>query len=47
MRDCDGHLVSDPQKLMNATGWKPLYDLEAGLRELLSWEGLLWGQPGN
>jgi UDP-glucose 4-epimerase len=41
MRDCDGHLVSDPHKLMNATGWKPLYDLEAGLRALLSWQGLL------
>jgi UDP-glucose 4-epimerase len=41
MRDGDGHLVSDPQKLMNATGWKPQYDLEAGLRALLSWEGLL------
>jgi UDP-glucose 4-epimerase len=41
MRDGDGHLVSDPQKLMHATGWKPKYDLEAGLRALLSWEGLL------
>ena len=41
MRDGDGHLVSDPQKLMNATGWKPQYDLEAGLRALLTWEGLL------
>jgi UDP-glucose 4-epimerase len=41
MRDGDGHLVSDPQKLMNATGWKPQHDLEAGLRALLTWEGLL------
>jgi UDP-glucose 4-epimerase len=41
MRDGDGHLVSDPQKLMQATGWKPQYDLEAGLRKLLVAEGLL------
>ena len=40
MRDGDGHLISNPQKLM-ATGWKPEYDLEAGLRRLLDWEGLL------
>jgi len=40
MRDGDGHLVSDPRKLMN-TGWKPRYDIEAGLRRLLKWEGLL------
>ena len=41
MRDGDGHLVSDPRKLMAATGWKPRYDLEAGLRRLLDSEGLL------
>src|SRR5579859_6178827 len=41
MRDGDGHLISDPQKLMQATGWKPRYDLEAGLRRLLASEGLL------
>ncbi len=41
MRDGDGHLVSDPQKLMQGTGWKPEYDLEAGLRQLLASEGLL------
>jgi UDP-glucose 4-epimerase len=41
MRDGDGHLVSDPQKLMSATGWKPQHDLDAGLRALLTWEGLL------
>jgi len=41
MRDGDGHLISDPQKLMQATGWKPQYDLEAGLRKLLAAEGLL------
>ena len=41
MRDGDGHLISDPQKLMQATGWKPEYDLEAGLRQLLASEGLL------
>ena len=41
MRDGDGHLVSNPQKLMQATGWKPQYDLEAGLRQLLAAEGLL------
>ena len=40
MRDGDGHLISDPQKLQ-ATGWKPQYDLEAGLRALLASEGLL------
>lgn len=41
MREDDGHLISDPRKLMDATGWKPRYDLESGLRELLDWEGLL------
>jgi len=41
MREGDGHLISDPQKLMQATGWKPEYDLEAGLRRLLASEGLL------
>jgi UDP-glucose 4-epimerase len=40
MRDGDGHLLSDPQKLMQATGWKPQYDLEAGLRKLLAVESL-------
>ena len=40
MRDGDGHLISNPQKLI-ATGWKPEYDLEAGLRRLLDSEGLL------
>ncbi len=37
----DGHLIADPGKLMTATGWKPEYDLKAGLRELLAFEGLL------
>ena len=41
MRDGDGHPISNPQKLMQATGWKPEYDLEAGLRQLLASEGLL------
>jgi len=41
MRDGDGHLLSNPQKLMQATGWKPQYDLEAGLRQLLAAEGML------
>jgi UDP-glucose 4-epimerase len=41
MREGDGHLVSDPQKLIQASGWKPQYDLESGLRRLLDWEGLL------
>ena len=41
MRDGDGHLISDPRKLMDTTGWKPRHDLEAGLRQLLEWEGLL------
>ena len=36
MRDGDGHLISDPQKLMQATGWKPQYDVEAGLRKLFA-----------
>ena len=40
MREDDGHLVGDPGKLME-TGWKPRYDLDAGLRRLLMWEGLL------
>jgi UDP-glucose 4-epimerase len=41
MRDGDGHLISNPNKLMQTTGWKPQYDLKAGLRRLLEWEGLL------
>jgi UDP-glucose 4-epimerase len=41
MRDDDGHLISDPRKLMTASDWRPQYDLEAGLRRLLEWEGLL------
>jgi UDP-glucose 4-epimerase len=41
MRDGDGHLISDPAKLIETTGWKPQYDLKAGLRQLLEWEGLL------
>jgi UDP-glucose 4-epimerase len=41
MREGDGHLISDPRKLMDATGWNPRHDLEAGLRALLEWEGLL------
>jgi UDP-glucose 4-epimerase len=41
MREGDGHLVSDPGKLMRATGWAPRYDLEAGLRRLLESEGLV------
>src|SRR5215468_6487605 len=41
MRDGDGHLISDPRKLMDTTGWKPRHDLESGLRQLLEWEGLL------
>ena len=40
-RSGDGHLIADPGKLMTATGWKPEYDLKAGLRELLAFEGLL------
>jgi UDP-glucose 4-epimerase len=39
MRDGDGHLIADPGKLL-ATGWKPEYDLDAGLSRLLEWEGL-------
>ena len=41
MRDGDGHLVADPEKLIQASGWKPQHDLESGLRRLLDWEGLL------
>ncbi len=37
----DGHLVSDPSRLMAATGWKPEHDLKSGLSELLASEGLL------
>ena len=40
MREGDGHLVSDPRKLME-TGWRPAHDLDAGLRRLLEWERLL------
>jgi UDP-glucose 4-epimerase len=40
MREGDGHLISSPHKLQQ-TGWKPEYDLDAGLRRLLEWEGLL------
>jgi UDP-glucose 4-epimerase len=40
MRDDDGHLVSDPGKLIKTTGWRPRYDLRAGLGRLLEWEGL-------
>lgn len=39
MRDGDGHLISDPTKLMGI-GWKPEYVLDMGLRELLEEEGL-------
>ena len=41
MRQDDGHLISDPRKLMDTTGWKPQHDLATGLRQLLKWEGLL------
>jgi UDP-glucose 4-epimerase len=40
MRDDDGHLISDPGKLIKTTGWQPGYDLRAGLSRLLEWEGL-------
>ena len=40
-RPGDGHLVGDPRKLMAATGWRPEYDLKAGIRALLASEGLL------
>ena len=40
MRDDDGHLISDPGKLMKATGWQPRYDLRAGLGRLLESEHL-------
>jgi UDP-glucose 4-epimerase len=40
MREGDGHLISDPSKLINATGWKPQNDLHTGLRKLLESEGL-------
>jgi len=41
MRDGDGHLVADPRKLMETSGWRPRHDLVSGLRRLLEWEGLL------
>src|SRR5260370_22687787 len=47
MRDGDGHLISDPQKLMQASGWKPQYDLAAGLRQLLAAGGLLRGRRSS
>lgn len=37
MRAGDGHLISDPGKLIGATGWRPRYDLGAGLTRLLEW----------
>lgn len=40
-RASDGDLVGDPRKLMHATGWKPRFGLEAGLRRFLAHEGLL------
>jgi UDP-glucose 4-epimerase len=40
MRDGDGHLISDPRKLMKTTGWKPRYDLHTGLGRLLESERL-------
>lgn len=40
VRKNDGHLISNPRKLME-TGWTPKYSLLAGLTELLAWEGLL------
>ncbi|HEV2370719.1 MAG TPA: NAD-dependent epimerase/dehydratase family protein [Streptosporangiaceae bacterium] len=40
MREGDGHLISDPSKLMKATGWTPRNDLKTGLRKLLESEGL-------
>jgi UDP-glucose 4-epimerase len=40
MREEDGHLISNPHKLMS-NGWKPEHDLESGLRRLLDAEGLL------
>jgi UDP-glucose 4-epimerase len=40
MRDDDGHLISNPRKLMKSTGWKPRYDLRAGLGRLLESERL-------
>jgi UDP-glucose 4-epimerase len=41
MREGDGHLISNPEKLMQASGWKPVCDLETGLRRLLESEGLV------
>jgi UDP-glucose 4-epimerase len=40
MRDGDGHLISDPRKLMDETGWKPRYNLQTGLGRLLESERL-------
>jgi UDP-glucose 4-epimerase len=40
MRDGDGHLISDPRKLMDTTGWRPRYDLQTGLGRLLESERL-------
>jgi UDP-glucose 4-epimerase len=43
VRADDGHLVSDNTKLVSRTGWRPRYDVERGLRELLESEGLRGG----
>ncbi len=40
MRDGDGHLLGDATRLREI-GWRPEYDLEEGLRDLLKWEGLV------
>jgi UDP-glucose 4-epimerase len=40
IRADDGHLVSDNSKILARTGWRPRYDVERGLRELLAWDGL-------
>jgi UDP-glucose 4-epimerase len=31
------HLLADPRRLMNETGWRPAYDLDRGLSELWRW----------
>ena len=35
-RSDDGHLVSSNRKLLAESAWRPRYDVEAGLREVLA-----------
>jgi UDP-glucose 4-epimerase len=40
-RSDDGHLVSDNRKILKQSGWRPRFDVEDGMREVLVAAGLL------